>query len=57
MQMFRFTVFRGGEVVKNPPTNARDARDKGLIPGSESSLGVGNGNLLQYLCLEDLLDR
>ena len=57
MQMFRFTVFRGGEVVKNPPTNARDARDKGLIPGSESSLGVGNGNLLQYLCLEDLMDR
>ena len=38
-------------VVKNPPTNAGDTGDSGLIPGSGRSLGVGNGNLLQYSCL------
>ena len=31
--------------------------DAGLIPGSERSLGKGNGNSLQYSCLENLLDR
>ena len=30
-------------VIKNPPANARDTRDKGLIPGSGKSSGVGNG--------------
>ena len=39
-------------VVKNPPANAGDLRDAGLIPGSGRSLGVGNGNPLQYSCLE-----
>ena len=29
----------------------------GLIPGSERSPGVGNGNLLQYSCLENSMDR
>ena len=38
--------FRGGTVVKNLPTNARDTGDTGLIPGSGRSPGVGNGNLL-----------
>ena len=57
MQVLRFTIFRGREVLKNPPTNARDARDKGLLPGSERSLGVGNGNLLQYSCLGNPMDR
>ena len=33
--------FPGGSVVKNPPANAGDT---GLIPGSESSPGEGNGN-------------
>ena len=37
-------------VVKNPPT---DAGDLGLIPGSGRSPGEGNGNPLQYLCLEN----
>ena len=37
--------------VKNPPANIGDARDTGLIPGSGRSLGVGNGNSLQYSCL------
>ena len=35
-------------MIKNPPANAEDA---GSIPGSERSLGEGNGNLLQYFCL------
>ena len=33
-----------GIVVKNPPASARDGRDKGSIPGSGRSPGVGNGN-------------
>ena len=49
--------FPGGSVVKNPPANAGDARDAGSIPGSERSPGVGNGNLLQYSCLENPMDR
>ena len=32
--------------------NAGDAKDTGSIPGSRRSPGVGNGNLLQYSCLE-----
>ena len=49
--------FPGGSVVKNPPANAGDARDAGSIPGSERSPGVGNGNPLQYSCLENPMDR
>ena len=44
-------------MVKNPPANAGDAGDMGSIPGSGRSLGVGNGNLLQYSCLKNSLDR
>ena len=44
-------------MVKNLPTNARDAGDAGLIPGWGRSPGVGNGNPLQYSCLENLMDR
>ena len=44
-------------MVKNPPANAEDARDAGSIPGSGSFLEVGNGNLLQYSCLENSTDR
>ena len=40
-------------VVKNPPANVGDSRDMGLIPGSGRSPGEGNGNLLQYSCLEN----
>ena len=43
-------AFPGGSVVKNPPANARKA---GLIPGSGRSPGEGNGNPLQYSCLEN----
>ena len=44
-------------MIKNPPANAGDARDAGLIPGSETSIGRGNGNPLRYSCLENLMDR
>ena len=44
-------------VVKNPRANARDARDTGLIPGLGRSSGGGNGNPLQYSCLENPMDR
>ena len=46
--------FPGGTVVKNLPDNAGDA---GSIPGSGRSLGGGNGNPLQYYCLENSMDR
>ena len=41
--------FPGGSVIKNPPANTGDG---GSIPGSGRSPGEGNGNLLQYSCLE-----
>ena len=44
-------------VVKNLPANAGDTRDKGLIPGLGRFPGVGNGNLLQYCCLENSMDK
>ena len=44
-------------VVKNPPANAGDARDTGSIPGARRSPGGGNGNLIQYSCLENPMDR
>ena len=44
-------------MVKNPPANAGDARDSGLIPGSGRSAGEGNGNPFQYSCLGNPMDR
>ena len=44
-------------MVKNLPTNARDLRDTGWIPGLARSLGGGHGNPLQYSCLESPMDR
>ena len=40
-------------VVKNPPANAGFIRDDSRIPGSGRSPGGGNGNPLQYSCLEN----
>ena len=39
-------------MVKNSPANAGDVRDVGLLPGLGRSPGEGNGNPLQYSCLE-----
>jgi len=44
-------------VVKNLPTNAGDVRDVGSVPVSGRSPGGGNGNPLQYPCLENPMDR
>ena len=44
-------------VVKNSPASAGDIGDAGSIPGSRRSPGVGNGNPLQYSCLENPVDR
>ena len=44
-------------MVKNPLTNAGDVKDSGPIPGSGRSPGGGHGNLLQYSCLENPVDR
>ena len=46
--------FPGVSVLKNLPANAGDV---GLIPGSGRSPGVGNGNPLQYSCLENPMGR
>ena len=46
--------FPGGTEVK---ASACDAGDLGLIPGLGRFPGEGNGNPLQYSCLENLMDR
>ena len=58
-QCFHYTStdFAGGTVVKNPPAKAGDTRAVGSISGLRRSHGVGNGNLLQYSCLENSMDR
>ena len=52
--MINYGGFPCGSVVKNPPANAGDS---GLITGSGRSPGRGNGNPLQYSCLENPMDR
>ena len=49
--------FPGGAVVKNPPVNAGDLRDVGLMPGWGRSPEGGHGNPLQYSYLENPMDR
>ena len=55
-----FSVVQASQValmVKNPPANAGDVTDTGLIPGSERFSGGGHGNPLQYSCLKNPTDR
>ena len=52
-----YLSFPSGSVVKDLPANAGDTRDAGSIPGSGRSPGVGNGQQLQYFCLENPVDR
>ena len=42
---------------KNRPANAGDGRKVASFPGSGRSPGVGNGNLLQYSCLENSMGK
>ena len=44
-------------MVKNPPANAGDVGDMGSIPGSGRAPEGGNGDPLQYSCLEKPMDR
>ena len=46
--------FPGGSEGK---ASACNAGDLGLIPGSGRYTGEGNGNPLQYSCLENPMDR
>ena len=49
--------FPGGTSGKEPPANARNRRNAGLIPGLGRSPGGGHGTPLQYSCLENPMDR
>ena len=53
-KVWRHVGFPRGSAVKNLPANAGDvAGAAGSIPGLGRSRGEGNGNLLQYSCLEN----
>ena len=58
MNIFIYSIislcFRGGSDGKE---SAFNAGDPGLIPASDRSPGERNGNLLQYSCLENSVDR
>ena len=60
VKMWKKQVIRASQVVpvvKKPPTKAGDVRDMGLIAGLGRSPGGGNGNPLQYSCLENPMER
>ena len=44
-------------MVKNLPASVGDVKDVGSIPGLGRSPGGGNGNPVQYSCLENHKDR
>ena len=44
-------------VVENPPADAGDARDEASMPQLGRSPREGNGNLLQYSCLENSTEK
>ena len=54
LRIIAATDFSGGSDGKAPVYNAGDL---GLIPGSGRFPREGNGNPLQYSCLENLMDR
>ena len=56
-QLYTQLGFPSCVVVKNLSANAGDTGDKSSISGSVRYLGVGNGNLLQYSCLKNSMDR
>jgi len=54
LPMYNATAFFVDSVVKTPPANAGDLCS---FPGSGRSPGEGNGNPLQYSCLENPMNR
>ena len=50
-------AFQVALVAKNLPANAGDIRDLDSVPGLGISSGGGDGNPLQYSCLENLMGR
>ena len=59
-EQLHFHFHRASQVVlveKNLPSNAGDVIDAGLIAESGRCPGEGNGNLLQYSCLGNTMDR
>ena len=55
--MFCFNLIYEFTVVKKLPVNAGGTGDAGLFPELGISPAEGNGNLLQYSCLENSMDR
>ena len=55
--MYTVVGFLGGSVVNNLSSNAGDSGNPDLILGLGRSPGEGNGNPLQYSCLENSMDR
>ena len=54
------TIFRGfpdGSAGKESTCTTRDQGYEGWIPGSQRSLENGNGDSLEYSCLENPTDR
>ena len=49
--------FPDGTVIKNLPASAGDTGDASLISGLGRFPNLGNGNALQYFCLENPMDR
>ena len=54
---YQIKGFPGGAGIKNLPANAGDAGETGSITGSGRYPGTGNGNSLQYSCLENLMNK
>ena len=56
--IFSFLIYkiRGASLVAQIKVSASTAGDPGSIPGSGRSPGEGNGNSLQYSCLENSVD-
>ena len=52
--IYLYRVSLVAQMVKNPPANTEDL---GSIPESGRFSGEGNGNPLQYSCLENSMDR
>ena len=57
LQFFPFIFEFDGSVGNEPTSNAGDTGGMSSIPGSGRSPGEGNGNPLQYSCLENPMDK